>query len=59
MSQRARRVMVWEENFCREGRGGDVSVLGFEVGVAGQHRGRKGMAVGETTKAQRRGILEE
>ena len=51
--------MVWEENFCREAQGGDVSVLGFEVGVAGQHRGRKGMAVGGTTKAQRRGILEE
>ena len=28
--------MVWEENFCREAEGGHVSVLGFEVGVAGQ-----------------------
>lgn len=38
--------MVWEENFYKEAEGGHVSVLGFEVGVAGQHRGRKGMPGG-------------
>ena len=42
--------MVWEENFCREAEGGHVSVLGFEVGVAGQCRGRKGMPGGRNNQ---------
>lgn len=47
---RTRRVIAWEELFYGRAQGGYMSILGFEVGVAGPGRRRKSMPGGRNNQ---------
>ena len=51
--------MAWEEHFYGGAQGGYMSILGFEVGVAGQGRGRKSVPGGRNNRGTEHGVLEE